>query len=71
MTTDFDRDEVIAQVTNKLAEKYSKVARTRVEEVVREEVDALTGRPVQDYVSVLGERAAKKRLKDEVGDRRS
>ena len=34
-----------------------------IDEVVREEFAALAGRPVRDYLSVLTERAAKKRLK--------
>lgn len=67
MATEFDRESVIAQVTERLADKYDDLDRSRIEAIVTEEVDVLAGKPVQDYVAVLGERAAKKRVKDELG----
>ena len=63
MTTDLSDDEVIAQVAEKLAEKNPDVPRTVIDDMVREEYLAIAGRPVRDYLSVLTERAAKKRLK--------
>lgn len=53
----------MTQVADKLSEKNADVPRTVIDEVVREEFLALAGRPVRDYLSVLTERAAKKRLK--------
>lgn len=66
MATEFDRDSVIAQVTERLAEKFDGLDRSRIEAIVTEEVDELADKPVHDYVAVLGERAAKKRVKDEL-----
>ena len=51
------------QVAEKLSEKNADVSRAVIDDVVREEYLALAGRPVRDYLSVLTERAAKKRLK--------
>ncbi len=55
--------EVMNQVADKLSEKNSDVPRAIIDDVVREEFLALAGRPVRDYLSVLTERAAKKRIK--------
>lgn len=63
MTTDMSDQEVMNQVAAKLSEKNDTVPRTVIDEVVREEYLALAGRPVRDYLSVLTERAAKKRIK--------
>ena len=63
MTTDLSDDEVMAQVAAKLSEKNSDIPRDVIDGVVREEYLAIAGRPVRDYLSVLTERAAKKRLK--------
>jgi translation initiation factor 2 alpha subunit (eIF-2alpha) len=65
MTTEFDQETVIAQVTERLREKFGEADPAHIEAVVREEVANLAERPVHDYVAVLGERAAKKRLKGE------
>ena len=53
----------MTQVADRLSEKNADVPRTVIDEVVREEYLALAGRPVRDYLSVLTERAAKKRIK--------
>ena len=53
----------MTQVADKLSEKNSDVPRAIIDDVVREEFLALAGRPVRDYLSVLTERAAKKRIK--------
>jgi hypothetical protein len=63
VTTDLENDEIIIQVVDRLADKNPELERDRIEAVVREELDKLAGRPVRDYLSVLTERAAKKRLK--------
>ncbi|MEP6478808.1 MAG: hypothetical protein ABJB03_05420 [Rhodoglobus sp.] len=63
MTTEIDNEETIAKVTDRLVEKNPDVARSEIESVVRQEFDGLVGRPVKDYLAVLTERAAKKRLK--------
>ena len=63
MTTEMDDAEVIAQVVNKLSEKNPRIERSVINEVVTEEFRGLAGRPVRDYLSVLTERAARKRLK--------
>jgi len=63
MTTEISDQEVMVQVADKLSEKNSDVPRNVIDDVVREEFMALAGRPVLDYLSVLTERAAKKRLK--------
>ncbi len=63
MTTELSDQEVMNQVAEKLSEKNTDVPRTVINDVVREEYLALAGRPVRDYLSVLTERAAKKRLK--------
>jgi len=63
MTTDIDDDEVKRQVTQKLVEKNPGWDRHEVETVVEEEFAELAGRPVRDYLSILTERAARKRLK--------
>jgi translation initiation factor 2 alpha subunit (eIF-2alpha) len=62
MTTDMDDDEIISQVVAKLVEEKD-YPLDLVEPIVREEFAALAGRPVRDYLSVLTEKAAKKRLK--------
>lgn len=63
MASEFDPKKIVKQVTAKLHEKYPKADETAIQKVVAEEVAILEGRPIKDYVSVLSERAAKKRLK--------
>ena len=63
MTTEFDKDEVARQVTEKLQEKFPDTDADTIKHIVNEEVAALAERPVHDYVAVLSERAARKRLK--------
>lgn len=66
MSTDFDDAEIIDQVILKLSDKFSSLPRADIEAAVRAEFEALADRPVRDYLSVLVERAAKKRLKREL-----
>lgn len=63
MTTDIDNDDIKRQVVDKLVEKNPNLNRADVTTVVDEEFAALADRPVRDYLSILTERAAKKRLK--------
>ena len=63
MTTEMNDEDVMHQVVDRLVEKNEGVPREVIDEVVREEFTALAGRPVRDYLSILTERAAKKRLK--------
>ncbi|MBW4031915.1 MAG: hypothetical protein HIU88_04535 [Acidobacteria bacterium] len=62
MATDIDIDEIYRQVTAKLRETFPQVPSDEVESAVRAELDELANRPVRDYIQVLTERAAKKRL---------
>lgn len=64
MTTEFDADQVVRDATAAVHKKFPDAPVEEVEAVVREEVEKLQDRPVQDYVSVLVERAAKKRIKN-------
>jgi hypothetical protein len=63
VTTDIDDEETLRQVVDRLAEKFPDRPRAELETVARTEFVALAGRPVRDYLSILTERAAKKRLK--------
>jgi hypothetical protein len=63
VTTDVDDEDTLRQVVDRLQEKYPDVARVDLEVVAREEYYSLAGRPVRDYLSILTERAARKRLK--------
>ena len=65
MITDIDDEDTIRQVVDRLQEKLPDVPRPEIEAVAREEFEQLSGRPVHDYLSILTERAAKKRLKRE------
>jgi hypothetical protein len=63
MATEFDPDEVVRQVTESLVRKFPEKDHASVETMVRQQVDELKDRPIHDYVSVLAERAVKKKLK--------
>jgi len=63
MTTEINDDDVIHQVADRLSEKNEGIPREIIDKVVSEEFHELDGRPVRDYLSILTERAAKKRLK--------
>jgi translation initiation factor 2 alpha subunit (eIF-2alpha) len=66
VTTDIDDEETIRQVVERLDEKFPDVPRAEIEEVARAEFAALSDRPVRDFLTILTERAAKKRLKKSV-----
>ncbi|MET4637430.1 three-helix bundle dimerization domain-containing protein [Mycetocola sp. 2940] len=63
VTKVIDDEETIQHVADALQTKYPEMARGDVEAIVREEFGAIAGRPVRDYLSILTERAAKKRIK--------
>jgi hypothetical protein len=63
VTTEIDDEETIRQVVIRLTDKYPDAAPDEVESIARTEFEALAGRPVRDYLSILTERAAGKRLK--------
>lgn len=58
MTTAFDPDEIIDQVSTKLIEKFPDTDATTIRSIVRDDVSSFESRPVKDYVAVLSERAA-------------
>ena len=62
VTTEFEPDLVVVEVTSALQKKFPQKDPSEVERIVRSEVDLLKDRPVHDYVSVLAQRAAKKKL---------
>jgi CRISPR/Cas system-associated protein Cas10 (large subunit of type III CRISPR-Cas system) len=64
MATDIDIDEIYTQVTSRLQEKFPELDPHLIESAVRAELDEFAGRPVRDYIEVLTERSAKKRLRE-------
>jgi hypothetical protein len=63
MTTEIADENTVRHVVDRLHERYPDIPRKDLESVAREEFDVLSGRPVHDYLSILTERAARKRLK--------
>ncbi|MET1042826.1 MAG: hypothetical protein ABWX59_01745 [Microbacteriaceae bacterium] len=63
MTREVDDAETIRQVIATLELKFPNVPRDEIETVVNEEFSLLANRPVRDYLEILTERAARKRLK--------
>jgi anti-sigma-K factor RskA len=63
VTTDIDDEETIRQVVDRLQKKFPDLPRTQIEHVARSEFAALADRPVRDFLTILTERAAKKRLR--------
>lgn len=63
MTTEVKPEEVVVQVSERLRAKHPDVSPDEIDRIVRAELAELVDRPVQDYLAVLTERAAKKRLK--------
>jgi len=62
MSTELDPELVVAEVTERLSEKNPETSPIEIESIVRAELNELIDRPVQDYVAVLTEREAKKKL---------
>ncbi|NQX03789.1 hypothetical protein HQQ82_03135 [Rathayibacter sp. VKM Ac-2856] len=63
MPDDVNLDQIVSEVSARLRTRFPDRPAAEVESAVQAELDALAGRPVQDYLSVLTERAAKSRLK--------
>jgi anti-sigma-K factor RskA len=63
VTTDIEDEDALRQVVDRLQEKFLDMPREQIEAAARIEFDELAGRPVHDYLSILTERATKKRLK--------
>ncbi len=53
----------VEEVIDRLAQKYPDVERAEIAKIVAEEHQALDGHPVRDFVPVLVEKHAKKRVK--------
>jgi hypothetical protein len=63
MATDIDIDEIHAQVTARLRAQFTDIPPEEVEAAVRAELDQYAESTVRDYLEVLTERGAKKRLR--------
>lgn len=62
MTREDEARALVAVISN-LAERFPDTPRSDIETVVAEEHGKLNGGPIRDYVPLLVEHAAKKRLK--------
>jgi len=60
-------DHAVAQVIDRLAERYPDRPRSFIEDVVTAERHLLDGKPIRDYVPVLIEHGAKARLRRATG----
>ena len=63
MTTDVDYDQIVRDSTEQLQKKYPDRPEAELRAVVEEELATLRDATVQDYLSVLTVRAARKRIK--------
>ena len=54
--------QIIDQLTVRLADKYRQVEPARVTRVVQEEYARFAGRPIRDYIPLFVERHAKNEL---------
>ncbi|WP_344376446.1 three-helix bundle dimerization domain-containing protein [Agromyces tropicus] len=62
MTSEADEQQAVEHVVDRLRERFPSVVDDRIRAVVDEEHHRFDGRPVRDFVPVLVERAARKRL---------
>jgi hypothetical protein len=60
--------EAVAQVIDRLADKFPRLGRDEVEQAVRSAHGALDGAPIREYVPVLVEHDAKDRLRRIIAD---
>ena len=65
MGADRNEDDIVAEIVDRLSEKYPTLGRERVQTVVTEHRESMTTAKVRDFVPVLIERAAKDQLKAE------
>jgi hypothetical protein len=63
MTTAFDPEQIIEQVSTKLIDKYPDADAATIREIVSHDVKTFESRPVKDYVAVLSERTATAQIK--------
>ena len=63
--SELDETQAIDQVINRLAERFPSLERDHIAKVVDDELRQLDGGRVRDFVPVLVEKGAKKRLKKE------
>ena len=64
MTTDQTDDEIKTQVTERLRLKFPDASEAEIQSIVDEEFGRIADRPIRDFLGVLTERFAKKRLKN-------
>jgi hypothetical protein len=62
MPRDIAEEETFEQIVARLEVKLPDISRSDILNATRIEFDALTGRPVRDYIPILVERATKRRL---------
>ena len=65
MTTDVDYGQIVRDSTEQLQKKYPDRPEAELRTVVEEELATLRDATVQDYLSVLTVRAARKRIRAE------
>jgi hypothetical protein len=69
MATDVDYDQIVRDSTEQLRKKFPDRSEDELKAIVAEELEKLRNATVQDYLSVLTVRAARKRVKaEERGD---
>lgn len=62
-----DESQLIEGVVDRLAQRFPQTPRPEVARVVAEAHQELEGNPIRDYVPVLVEREARKRLRETTG----
>lgn len=62
VATNIDPDEIVKQVTDRIAESYPDVTRARISTLATEELEKISSSKVTDYFTVLTERAVRSRL---------
>lgn len=68
MASEIDFDQIIRESTDQLRKKFPDKSESDLRAVVEEELTKLRDATVQDYLSVLTVRAARKRVKAEGRD---
>ncbi len=63
---DLDEDKAVAEVADRLAERFPSIPRSHIDEVVQSERQSLEGKPIRDYIPVLVEHGAKAKLREEL-----
>ncbi|MGR0220021.1 three-helix bundle dimerization domain-containing protein [Agromyces sp. ZXT2-6] len=60
---ELDEQQGVQQVIDRLSERFPDIDRARIAEIVDEEHHTFDGRKVRDFVPVLVEKSAKRRVK--------